>query len=83
MNKKTMIIIMALAIILTLGISVAFSAPGDYAPDATSDHYTSTLTGQPGVFDTDLYGVDNSLENANLTGLYADINDGLSAADVI
>lgn len=83
MHKYVIKGLLVVIMFLLAGMGIAFSAPGDYSPDMTSDKYTAPLTDQDGVFDTDLYGIENGLDNANQTGLYSDINDGLSAADVI
>lgn len=84
MKKFSLVMALALALMLTIGVSVAFAAPGDYPPNTTSTQYTSTLTGTEGKQDTNgTWGLDNGIVNANLTGQGIDTNDGTTLDQVI
>lgn len=82
-KKFSLVLALAMALILTIGLSVAMAAPGDYPPEQTSDNYTTTLTGTEGTTNTNLWGLSNGLTNANKTGEGIDVNDGSELGKVI
>ncbi|MHB9094961.1 MAG: cytochrome c3 family protein [Eubacteriales bacterium] len=85
MKKFSLVIALAMALMLTIGVSVALAAPGNYLPgtQTTTDKYTYALDSTKGKPDTTLWGLSNGLVNANQTGKNVDINDGSSFNDVI
>lgn len=85
MKKFSLVMALTLALMLTVGVSVAFAAPGDYPPNSTSGLYTAPLTGTEGKQDPNAtWGLDNGIVNANLTGSGIDgATDGSELDNVI
>jgi len=83
-KKFSLVMALALALMMTVGVSVAFAAPGDYPPDSTSGQFTAPLTSTQGNQDAAAtWGLDNGIVNANLTGSGIDTNDGSTLDQVI
>ena len=68
LKKLSLALALVFAFMLTIGVTVALAAPGDYPPDSTSGQYTSTLNGTEGKTDSSLWGLSNGITNANQTG---------------
>src|SRR5690348_10498987 len=77
-KKFSLVMALAVALMLTIGVSVAMAAPGNYPPgtQTTADKYTTTLDSTQGVTDTTQWGLSNGIGNANQTGKNVDVNDG-------